>query len=107
VAGNIPDWLHSAYTAIRAAETNKSLSPMTLDHLLQEKIDSIQGGDTRSMIDYTGKALSVGKQSKLDILDSIDVTIDAIVAAIQQAGSDPTKLRALGFSVPDDPESVR
>jgi hypothetical protein len=99
IAGNIPDWLHSAYTAVRANETNKALAPITLDHLIQEKIDSIEGGTTRALISYTGKTTSQSRISKLDALDFIDATIDGVVAAVRKAGNDPTKLRDLGFDV--------
>lgn len=99
IGGNIPDWLHSTYSAVRANETNKALAPITLDHLIQEKIDAIQGGESRSLIAYDGKATGNVRISKLDALDLIEVSIDAIVDAVKKAGEDPEKLRDLGFDV--------
>lgn len=99
MAASLQELLHSAYSAVRADETNKSLSPITIDHLIQERIDAIQGGDSRLLLSSDGTSLNSNRISKLAVLDNIDAAVDAIVSAVKAAGDDPAKLRKLGLSV--------
>lgn len=89
--------LHSAYSAVRASESNKALTPITLDHLLQEHIDSIKGGSLRLLLSSAGTPLNQARVSKLDALDVIKKAVDDVVAAVEAAGDDPQKLAKLGF----------
>jgi len=53
--------IQNAYSAVRASEMSRAIAKLTLDHFLQERIDSIQ--------------------KKLVNLDSIQSDIDAVVKA--------------------------
>jgi hypothetical protein len=61
------EMLHSAYAAVRGSAMNTTVASITLDHLLQEQIDSIRGSKKRV--------------SKLGILDTIEKNIDGVVQA--------------------------
>lgn len=95
---DLQDILHSAYSAIRGAETNKALAPLTLDHLLQELIDSIQGGASRNLLSASGSSTNTSRVSKLDALDTIEKSINDVVAQVENAGNDEAKLQKLGLS---------
>jgi hypothetical protein len=75
--------LHSAYSYVRGVETNKAIAAMTLDHLLQESIDAIKGGESRTLLGADGKPAtpSSKRPSRLAVLDSIEKGIDALVKA--------------------------
>jgi hypothetical protein len=97
--------LHSAYTFVRSVEVNKASAALTLDHLIQEQIDSIKQSSTRAILDSAGK--DIGKRtSKLDDLDTLQQDVEAVVKAVKKAGKDASKLRELGIfevdSVADD-----
>jgi hypothetical protein len=88
--------LHSAYTFIRSVEVNKASAALTLDHLLQEQIDSYKQSSQRALLDAKGQ--DVGKRSsKLDDLDTLQQEVDAVVKAVDDAGKDAGKLRELGI----------
>lgn len=69
--------LHQAFSTIRASETNRSTSAITLDHLLQEQVTSIE-------------------QAKLPALDSLEKSLKAVVQSIEDAGTDTERLKQLG-----------
>jgi hypothetical protein len=88
--------LHSAYSFIRSVESNKAIASLTLDHLIQEQIDSLKKGETRSIVD--GKGESVGNRvSRWDRLDALEKDIENAVKAIKDAGGDVDKLKAIGI----------
>lgn len=64
---SVQEMLHEAYSTVRGSEMSKSISNVTLDHLLQEQIDSIRGVGQTS--------------SKLSRLRTIEQNIDAVVQA--------------------------
>lgn len=59
------EMLHAAYAAVRGAAMNRAVSSITLDHLLQEQIDSIRGSKKRV--------------SKLAVLDTIEKNINNVI----------------------------
>lgn len=88
--------LHSAYTLVRSVESNRSIAAITLDHLIQESIDSIKKGEKRDIIDAKGE--SVGNRiSKIDALEQLEESLNKVVEAVEQAGDDEEKLSALGI----------
>ena len=97
----IENLVQAAYSFIRGVESNRSVSSLTLDHLLQQHIDAIRGGDTRVLLDARGTGHA--RSSKLAQLDSIQAGIDQVVQAVKDAGTDSTKLQELGLYVPEQP----
>lgn len=88
--------LHSAYTFVRSIEENKSIASLTLDHLIQAQIDSLQKGSTTTIND--GQGQSVGSRpSRFDQLDALLTSVNNAIQVINQAGDDPAKLDALGI----------
>jgi hypothetical protein len=87
--------LQSAYTFIRSVEVNKATAALTLDHLIQEQIDSYKQSATRPIIDAQGQSVG-NRTSRLDDLDTLQQQVDAVVQSVKQAGSDAQKLRELG-----------
>lgn len=79
---SVQELLHSAYSAVRASETTKSIAALTLDHLIEEQIASIRGGTPLNILDSAGKPVSV-RVSKLAALTTIELDIDAVVKAAQ------------------------
>jgi hypothetical protein len=71
--------LHSAYSFVRSREMNKAVASLTLDHLIQEHIESIQGGDTRAMVDSKGQRNNL-RPTKLQELDKLENDITDFVA---------------------------
>lgn len=96
VATSIEELLQSAYSFVRGVEANKAISALTLDHIIQQQIDAIQGGDSHSMLSASGDTIGA-RTSKLAMLDSVQSGIDAVVQAVSSAGDDPTKLADLGL----------
>lgn len=89
--------LHSAYTFIRSVEVNKAAASLTLDHLIQEQIDSYEQSTTRPILDAKGQSL--GKRiSKLDALDTLKQQVESVVKSIKDAGSDQQRLAELGIT---------
>lgn len=70
--------LHSAFSFVRATETNRATSAITLDHLLQERVTSIQ-------------------KDKLPALDDLEKKLKSVVEAIEKAGTDAERLKQLGI----------
>lgn len=95
---SIQEILHAAYSFVRSTELNKSISSITLDHLIQDHIEAIQGGESRGLLDATGKRTNL-RPTKLDRLDRLEQDIDSVVKAVEEAGDDPQKLTALGLRV--------
>jgi hypothetical protein len=88
--------LADAFTFVRSVESNKALAALTLDHLIQDYIDSIKQGSTTAIID--GQGNSVGSRiSRFDQLSNLLTDMQNAVQSIQQAGDDPAKLQALGL----------
>jgi hypothetical protein len=98
---SIQELLQAGYSFVRGVETNRAISALTLDHLIQQQIDAIQGGDSRTLLNASGNSIDV-RMSKLSMLDAIEKGIDNVVQAVGDAGDDPTKLEALGLN----PEKV-
>lgn len=95
--------LHSAYSFVRGVESNRSVSSLTMDHLLQEHITNLKKGEVRQILD--GRGESVGKRSsKYDDLEELEKGIDEMTAAVRSAGDDQEKLARLGLS-DSDPET--
>ncbi len=96
--------LHSAYTFVRGVEVNKAIASLTLDHLIQEQIDSYKQSSERTIIDARGE--NVGSRiSKLDSLDELEQELDSVVKSIQKAGTDAEKLREIGIFEADSEDS--
>lgn len=88
--------LHSAFTFVRSIETNKATASLTMDHLVQEQINSLKKGETRSISDARGENLG-NRLSRWDQLDALEKRIAQAVQAIKAAGNDPDKLASLGI----------
>lgn len=101
---NVRSVLHSAYSFVRSVETNRAIASLTLDHLLQDQIQAILGGEERSILDAAGESLD-RRTSKLDTLDRLDADVSAVVKAVMDAGNDPEKLAELGLR-PEPVEEV-
>lgn len=99
MAGAVEDMLHSAYSVIRGIEQNRSMAPVTLDHLLKDQIEAIKGGESAFiLLASTGtRSQKVLKISRLAMLDNIEKAVDQVVKAVSSAGSDKAKLRDLGL----------
>ncbi len=65
---NVQEMLASAYATLRSDAVTKSISALTLDHLIQERIDSIRG-------------------KKLSDLDAMKKDVDDVVSAAQKTES--------------------
>lgn len=75
--------LHAAYSYVRGVETNKAIAVVSLDHLLNDAIEAIEGGTGRDLLGADGKASSrtSTRPSRLSVLDAIEKNIDALVKA--------------------------
>ena len=99
---NFRQILHSGYTLIRSIETNKALSSLTLDHLLQGHIDNLKKDSIRAsaILDDSGKALPNGggdRISRWDQIDEIEKLFKEAVKALEAAGTNKEKLANLGI----------
>lgn len=74
--------VHSAYSIVRGAEANKAISSLTLDHLLQEHIENIEGGNSRKVNDYKGKDLGL-RSSKLEELQKVKKDLTQAIKALK------------------------
>lgn len=93
---DIRSTLADGFTFVRSIASNQSLAGLTLDHLLQDYIDSIKKGATTTIID--GQGQSVGSRaSRYDQLSDLLTNMQNAVQAMQNAGDDPAKLEALGL----------
>jgi hypothetical protein len=79
--------LHSAFAAVRGDEANRSTSVITLDHLLSERVTSIQ-------------------QSKLPALDELEKKFNSVIQSIKDAGTDVARLEELGLHEANIPEDL-
>lgn len=93
---DIRSTLADGFTLVRSIESNKALAALTLDHLIQNYIDSIKQGVTTTILD--GQGQSVGSRvSRYDQLSDLLTNMQNAVQAIKNAGDDPGKLGALGL----------
>ena len=95
---NFRQVLHAGYTFVRSLETNKAISALTLDHLIQDHIDSLKQGVTvaSAILDDSGK--SVGDRiSRWDRVDEVEKLLTQAVKALKDAGTSSVKLAALGI----------
>lgn len=95
--------LHSAYSFIRSVESNKAISSLTLDHVLQEHITSLKKGEMRGILDGSGKSLG-SRSSRFDQIEELERDLDKLVRAVKGAGDDRQKLADLGLTDDKDAE---
>lgn len=88
--------LSSAYSYVRSQETNQSTSAITLDHLIQSRIDSIKKGAVTQITNSQGDSIG-DKPSRYDVLANIQSSMDLLAKALENAGNDPDKLAVLGL----------
>ncbi len=93
--------LHSAYTFVRSQEINKATASLTLDHMIQEQINTLKKGQTRAFLDAKGDD-DGSRVSYLDSLDTLEKELADVVKAVKDAGSDTEKLAALGITETDN-----
>jgi hypothetical protein len=91
---NLRQVLHSAYTAVRSRAVTESIAGLTLDHLMKEQVASIDKGSVRIIVDAKGDDNK--RISKLDALNTLEQQLNDVVQSIVNAGTDPTKLIAVG-----------
>lgn len=95
---NFRQILHSGYTLIRSIETNKAISSLTLDHLIQGHIDSLKADSVRASQNVSDSGKSLGNRiSKWDRVDEIEKLFTKAVEALKDAGDNDAKLAALGI----------
>ena len=92
--------LHQAYTAVRSFENSKSISTLTLDHMIQAQINRLKKGVTTSIVDAQGASIG-DRPSRWDQLDTLENDINSMVDALEKAGDDRAKLSALGIDEKD------
>ena len=104
---NFRQILHSGYTLIRSIESNKAVSALTMDHLIQGHIDSLKQDSTRSsqLVDDSGKSLG-NRISRWDQIDEIEKLFSQAVQAMKDAGDNAEKLAELGIDITKADESV-
>jgi hypothetical protein len=88
--------IHSAYSLIRSDQANRSISSLTLDHLLQEHINLISRSETRQINSEQGGDEG-NRVSKIDQLNTIKSELDSVIRAIDSAQGDPDSLEDLGL----------
>ena len=100
---NFRQILHSGYSFVRSIETNKAVSALTMDHIIQGHIDSLKKDSKRSsqLVDDGGKSLG-DRISRWDQIDEIEKLFTKAVESLKAAGDNKTKLEALGLD-PDKP----
>jgi len=94
---NFRQILHSGYTLVRSIESNKAVSALTLDHIIQGHITALKQSEVRQILD--GKGQSVGNRiSRWDQLDELEKLFTQAVDALNNAGDDPSALSQLGIT---------
>jgi hypothetical protein len=101
---NLAQVLADAMTYILSQEENNSIAAITMDSLLNDYLNSIMSSGTTSVVDPEGNTL-YNRPSTYDQLTALQNSINTAVTAIQNAGTDPAKLAALGLS-PSPPASA-
>jgi hypothetical protein len=96
---NFRQILHSGYTLIRSIESNKAISSLTMDHLIQGHIDALKPDATRasSLVDDSGQSLG-NRTSRWDQIDEVEKLFTKAVEALQAAGDNVEKLEQLGIT---------
>jgi hypothetical protein len=97
--------IHAAYSYVRGVEKNRALAALTLDHLLNEHILSIEGGDPEYIMSVQGEAASL-RIPKLKRIQEVQKHIDNLVAAVEDAGDDAAKLTKLGLLSKEAQEEI-
>lgn len=82
MASGVEELLQNAYSFVRGVESNRAIATLTLDHLIQEHIDSIEGGEGRNLLDAAGNA-SGKRLSKLERLDQVERDVTTAIDAIK------------------------
>jgi len=95
---NFRQILGSGYALVRSIETNKAISALTMDHLIQAHIDSLKQSTTRAsqIVDDSGKSLG-DRISRWDQIDEIEKLFTKAVQALKDAGNSSEKLANLGI----------
>lgn len=95
---NFRQILHSGYSFVRSIESNKAISALTMDHLIQGHIDSLKQDSSRSsqLVDDSGKSLG-NRISRWDQVDEIEKLFTKAVQTLKDAGSSSEKLANLGI----------
>lgn len=89
--------LAAAYAFVRAKEETQAVANLTLDNLLTDQIARLKGGGgSGNIYDHNGNLIGVRK-TQYDELSSLSTQVDAMVKAINEAGSDYAKLEELGL----------
>ena len=79
---NVPELLHSAYSFVRSVESNKGLAAVTLEHVIQEQIERIEGGSSRNLLSVSG-SISGERLSKLAVLDRVEDGINSVIQYLE------------------------
>lgn len=93
---SIRQTLADSITFVRSVEANKAASAVTLDHLIDEQIKNLKKGEQTQFVDAQGNSVG-SRPSKWDVIDALQQEIASTVKTLQDAGSDPEKLAALGL----------
>lgn len=88
--------LHSAFAFVRGVEVNKATAALTLDHIIQEQINTLKKGELRAVRDGQGTAIDQ-RPSRWDQLDALGKDIASVVQTISDANDDPDILKHLGI----------
>lgn len=99
-SNNVRQILHDTYSFIRSQEANQATASITLDHLIENAINSLKSGSTIQITDSNGNNTGV-KASRYDQLTDLASSLNLLVQALQNAGNDSQKLAALGL-LPED-----
>lgn len=101
--GEITRALQAAYAQLKGAEANKALVPYSLDHAIQEQIDSLKTDSSStgavSAVDtkYSTSKSKRKKPTKYERLLAVQSDLQKIVDTVKKAGDDPAKLSKLGL----------
>lgn len=105
MAASAEELIYGAIASVRGAEKNRAMAALTLDHLLYEQIQRIEGGDPNFITSVESRPVSQ-RTPKLEQLDAIKRSIDDLVSAVEQAGDDPAALHALGLLTKKERQAI-
>lgn len=95
---NLRNTLHSAFSFIRSVESNRATAALTLDHLIKQQIELIEGGSERNIVVQDSQGTTqMKKVSKLDRLESLKKDLETVVQQVKDAGDDVETLTRLGI----------